>query len=85
MYCRSLYHSQARIREIRAWEKVHVQSEKRWALHPEDRGLLGRYCQVDSLPSRILSAYMWEWPVQILIVVVYLAIALGAAAPGCPA
>lgn len=76
--------SNDKIRSIRTWERTHVEGEQKWALHPEDRGLFGRYCQMHELPSRILSAYMWEWPFQLFLVFLYLTISLGAQAPGCP-
>lgn len=72
------------IRSIRTWERTHVEGEQKWALHPEDRGIFGRYCQIHQLPSRIMTAYAREWPFQIFLVILYLSISLGAKAPGCP-
>ena len=41
---------------------------------------------LDLFPSsaRVLWAYRYEWAVQAVILLVYLGIALGAQAPGCP-
>ena len=39
----------------------------------------------NAISSSPLLAYKWEWTIQLLVVIIYLSISLGVAAPGCPA
>ncbi|CAM9234292.1 unnamed protein product, partial [Ectocarpus fasciculatus] len=46
------------------------------------RGIFGSLCY--PRPSTVLSAYRMEWAIQLSLVVIYIAVTLGAKAPGCP-
>ena len=67
-------------------EKESNEKTLSWRAHPTDRSLLVRIFGNEDgiLPSYTMSAYRYEWIIQVTLVVLYLSISLGAQAPGCP-
>ena len=67
-------------------EKRDVDKAKNWKVHPADRPILVRMFGNEDgiMPSLVMTAYRYEWIVQVVLVILYLSISLGAAAPGCP-
>ena len=63
-------------------EKQRHDLHSKWSLNPEDQGILGRLCY--PAPSRVMLGYCYEWPLQILLIIIYVAITYGGKAPGCP-
>jgi heparan-alpha-glucosaminide N-acetyltransferase len=80
LVCQS--YTKDKITDILASEKRDSDVQQNWQVHPEDRGLLGSICH--PRPSTVMSAYRMEWAIQLSLVVVYMAVTLGAQAPGCP-
>jgi len=72
------------LRSIRALERRVSQDSaaSTMLLHPADRSTFWFFCSPP--PSRIMLAYRYEWLLQVIILVIYLVVALGGQAPGCP-
>jgi len=67
-------------------ERTDLERSRSWRVHPEDRPWLMRLCGDEDgvMPSMVMRAYRYEWAAQLVLVVMYLSISLGAQAPGCP-